>query len=167
MNSTEPENKTQVQVNILGQYIKNISFESMNVPQIFTELKEAPQIELDLDVGVSDVEEGKYEVVLKINAKATSDEKDVFNIELEYAGLFQLDNVSEEDQKKQILLIYCPNILFPFLRRIISDVTRDAGFQPLMLNPVDFAGLYMKQQEQDNSSVNSSEGSNFSNKTVH
>ena len=67
---------------------------------------------------------------------------------LQYAGVFEIKKVEDEEQKKQVLLIYCPNLIFPFARRIIADITRDAGFQPLMVNPMDFAGLYLKQQQQ-------------------
>jgi preprotein translocase subunit SecB len=80
--------------------------------------------------------------------KALHEDKSLFLIELEYAGLFSIKNVEKEEQKEQILLIYCPNIIFPFAKRVIADVTRDASFQPLMINPIDFAALYMQQKKQ-------------------
>ena len=72
---------------------------------------------------------------------------------LQYAGVFEIKKVEDEEQKKQVLLIYCPNLIFPFARRIIADITRDAGFQPLMVNPMDFAGLYLQQQQQERNNV--------------
>ncbi len=141
--------KQQVQVSINGQYIKDLSFQSPSVPKIFSELKEAPKIDLHLNVGVKNVEKDQYEVSLDIKAEALKGSEVVFNVEIQYAGLFGIKDFTDEEQKKQILLIYCPNLIFPFARRIIADITRDAGFQPLMINPVDFAGLYMQQQTEN------------------
>jgi preprotein translocase subunit SecB len=156
--------KTQVQVNILGQYIKNLSFQSPIVPQVFKELKEEPKIELNLDIQVKNITETQYEVTLLIEAEALKDKNMVFAVDLEYAGLFEMNNVVEEEQKKQILLIYCPNLIFPFARSVIANITRDAGFQPLMINPLDFAGLYMQQTQTRNQESLAQDGGI---KTIH
>lgn len=145
----EANQKTQIQVNIQGQYIKDLSFQSPIAPAVFKELKEAPKIDLNLDIQIKDLEENQYEVTLAMKAEAMKDKEVVFAIELQYAGLFEIKNAVDEEQKKQIVLVYCPNLIFPFARRIIADVTRDAGFQPLMVNPIDFAGLYFQQQQQE------------------
>ena len=93
-----------------------------------------------------------YEVALKITAKATSESNVLFITELSYAGLFTLNNVNEE-QKELVLLIHCPTILFPFARRVLADATRDGGFQPLMLEPIDFAALYQQRKAQEASEI--------------
>ena len=144
----ETNQKPQIQVNIQGQYIKDLSFQNPIVPQVFQELKEAPKIDLNLDIQVKNITDDQYEVTLVIKADALKDKEVVFAIDLQYAGVFEIKKVEDEEQKKQVLLIYCPNLIFPFARRIIADITRDAGFQPLMVNPMDFAGLYLQQQQQ-------------------
>ncbi len=141
------ENKTQVQIQ--GQYVKSMTFQSPAVPSIFTKMKEAPKAELALDIRVKQDETDTYEVTLLIKAKALYDIKTVFTVDLEYAGLFKIVNCDIEDQKKQILMVYCPTLLFPFVRRIVADVSRDGSFPPLMLNPVDFGALYLQQQKNE------------------
>ena len=99
----------------------------------------------ELDLQVKETAEKTYEVTLVFNIKANKDIETVFTIDIEYSGLFKIDNVANEDQKKQILLIYCPNLLFPFARSVVATISREAGFMPLMVNPVDFAALYLQQ----------------------
>ena len=140
------ENKTQVQIN--AQYVKEISFKSPSVPNIFSKIKESPKIDLNLNIQIKDIETDAYEVTLVITAKALKDIETIFTVNLEYSGLFKIVDCPTEDQKKQILMIYCPSLLFPFARRVIADITRDGGFMPLMVNPIDFASLYLQQQTQ-------------------
>ena len=147
MTPTDNQN-VQPQVVINTQYVKDLSFESPEAPSCFLDIKTAPKIDLALDIKVEHLEKESYEVILKINAKALHEGKSLFLIELEYAGLFTIKNIEKEEQKEQILLIYCPNLIFPFARRVIADVSRDGGFQPLMVNPIDFAALYMQQKQQ-------------------
>lgn len=142
----EPGNKTEI--NIQGQYVKHLSFDSPSAPEVFTRLKAAPEIDLALDVQVQDKGEKKYEVTILLKVKAQKDVESVFTAELSYAGLFEVKDHATEEQKRQILLIYCPNLLFPFARSLLATVSREAGFQALMLNPVDFASLYLQQQKQ-------------------
>jgi len=139
---------TQPQVVINTQYVKDLSFESPEAPACFLEIKTAPKIDLALDIKVQHLEKEAYEVILEIKAKALHEGKSLFLIELEYAGLFTIKNIEKEEQKEQVLLIYCPNLIFPFARRVVADVSRDGGFQPLMVNPIDFAALYAQQKEQ-------------------
>jgi preprotein translocase subunit SecB len=147
--SSETTQKTEIQINIQGQYIKDLSFHSPIVPKVFKELKEAPKIEFNLDIQVKDITEDQYEVTVVIKAEAIKDTEIMFAIDLQYSGLFEIKNVLDAEQKKQVLLVYCPNLIFPFARRIIADITRDAGFQPLMVNPVDFASVYLQHQQQE------------------
>jgi preprotein translocase subunit SecB len=144
--TTDQNNQPQVVINT--QYVKDLSFESPEAPACFLEIKTAPKIDLALDIKVEHLNDDSYEVILKVTAKALHEGKSLFLIELEYAGLFSIKNVEKEEQKEQILLIYCPNLIFPFARRVIADVSRDGGFQPLMINPIDFAALYMQQKKQ-------------------
>ena len=144
---TKQEEK-KPQVLIMAQYVKDLSFENPNVPKIFEQIKEAPKIDLGLDVQVRGTAEDVYEVTLAITTKATIESETVFVAELQYSGLFTVSGCETEEQKEQILLIYCPSLIFPFARRIIADASRDGGFQPLMVNPVDFAALYLKHKEE-------------------
>ena len=144
----EAETNLQPQVIINAQYVKDLSFESPKSPLSLVNIKTAPKIDLSVDINVQKATENDYEVTLKISAKANNDEDNLFVVELLYSGLFSLTNIPDEAQKEQILLIYCPSLIFPFARRVIADVTRDGGFQPLMINPIDFASLYAQQKKQ-------------------
>lgn len=151
MESPTPNDQKKPHVAINSQYIKDLSFENPDSPESFTKVKAAPKIDLVLDVQVKKIEDDNYEVVLKINSKATHEKTTLFIAELEYAGLFTVKDCADENQKEQILLIYCPNLIFPFARRVIADLTRDGGYQPLMINPIDFASLYLQQKNKKTS----------------
>ncbi len=133
------------QVTILVQYAKDLSFENPNAPMSL-QAGGQPKIEVNVAVNAKRAGDGVFEAELKITAKATAeDETTAFVVELVYAGLFGLSNVPEE-ALEPFLIIEAPRILFPFARRIIADATRDGGFPPLMLDPIDFGALYMAQQ---------------------
>ena len=133
------------QVSILVQYAKDLSFENPNAPMSL-QAGGQPKIEVNVAVNAKRAGEGVFEAELKITAKATSeDETTAFMVELVYAGVFGLANVPDE-ALEPFLIIEAPRILFPFARRIIADATRDGGFPPLMLDPIDFGSLYMAQQ---------------------
>ena len=149
MEKEDAQKNAQPQVLINAQYIKDLSFENPEAPACFTKIKTPPKIDLSLDVQANKIEDDSYEVTLKINAKALNDKDTLFVIELDFAGLFSITNCPTDEQKEQILLIYCPSLIFPFARRVIADVSRDGGFQPLMVNPVDFAGLYLQQKQKN------------------
>lgn len=141
---TENTDSIKRNIAINAQYVKDFSFESPGAPLSLTS-KEAPHIDLGVDVQVARLQENVFEVGLVIRAEAKGKENTIFLAELTYAGVFTLD-VSEEE-RDGLLLVYCPNILFPYARRIISDVTRDGGFPPLMLDPVDFTRIYQQHME--------------------
>ena len=133
------------QVTILVQYAKDLSFENPNAPMSL-QAGGQPKIEVNVAVNAKRAGDGVFEAELKITAKATAeDETTAFVVELVYAGIFGLSNVPEE-ALEPFLIIEAPRILFPFARRIIADATRDGGFPPLMLDPIDFGALYMAQQ---------------------
>jgi preprotein translocase subunit SecB len=132
------------QVNM--QYVKDLSFENPRAPQVFTTNDRAPQVQVNVDVGARPLAENMYEITLVLNAEAKGAEQSVFVVELTYAGLFTVPALPQE-QLRPLLLIECPRLLFPFARAIIADATRDGGFPPLMINPIDFAALYRRQAE--------------------
>ncbi len=127
---------------VLGQYVKDLSFENPG----HTPVQSQPNIDLGIDVGATPHADGNgiYEVSLKLSAKAVADGTVLFITELDYAGLFQLQNVPQA-QLEPLLLIECPRLLFPFARRIVAEITREGGFPPLLIDPVDFVQLYQQQ----------------------
>lgn len=147
------ENATQPLIAINAQYVKDISFESPNAPLSLTPKTTAPKIDVSLNLEVKEIQPDNYEVTLEIIVKANHEDSTIFVLELAYSGLFTVKNFSEE-QKEMILLIHCPTIIFPFARRIVADVTRDGGFQPLMIDPVDFSALYQQKKQQENNKSN-------------
>ena len=133
-------------IKVISQYIKDLSFENPHSPEIFLANQGKPDIELSIDIDAKKISDEIYEVILKISANATTKEKKIFLCEASYAGLFALQNI-EAEMIEQILLIYCPNLLFPFIRRLIANLTSDSGFPPLMIDPIDFTDLYSKRRK--------------------
>lgn len=135
----------EVQISILGQYIKDLSFENPTPAQTIQKLAtEKPTMNINVNLNAQQVGEDIYEVDLKITATAQTGDDTAFVAELLYSGLFGIKNLPE-DQLQPFLMVEAPRQTFPFARRILSDVTRDGGFPPLMLEPIDFAGLYHQQ----------------------
>jgi preprotein translocase subunit SecB len=134
------------QVGILAQYVKDLSFENPNAPAVY-QWQGQPQMDVQVNIGVQGVGQDVHEVVLKIEVEAKGDQGTAFRVELLYAGLFALRNIPEE-QLQPFLLAEAPRLIFPFARRIISDAVIDGGFPPLLLDPIDFAGLYMQSAAQ-------------------
>lgn len=130
---------------VINQFVRDLSFENPSNRA----LEQQPNIELGIDVGATPhaTAANTYEVYLKMNATAKAGETTLFMCELDYAGLFQLQGVPE-NQVEPMLLIECPRLLFPFARRIIAEITREGGFPPLLIDPVDFVGLYQNQRNQ-------------------
>ncbi|NMG29777.1 protein-export chaperone SecB [Aromatoleum evansii] len=128
-------------------YVKDLSLEVPNAPRIFLE-RENPQINVQLRTEASGVDEGVYEVTLTVTVSAKlADERTVFLVEAAQAGIFQIRNIPEGDLEP-VTMIGCPNILFPYAREAISDAVTRAGFQPVVLAPVNFEALYQAQQQQ-------------------
>ena len=138
----------QPQVAILAQYVKDLSFENPGAPATL-QMEAQPRIEINVNVQAKTVGEDVYEVELKIDATAKVADGDqvAFAIQLVYAGLFGLKNFPA-DQLEPFMVVEAPRLLFPFARRVVADASRDGGFPPLMLEPIDFGGLYMAQREQ-------------------
>ncbi len=125
-------------------YVKDLSVEVPNAPQIFLE-RNAPEIGVQLTTQSSPVSEGVYETIIKVTVTAKIGESVMFLVEAAQAGIFRIEQVPE-DQLEGVLGIGCPNIVFPYLRETVSDVVSRAGFPPVLLNPVNFEGLYLQQQ---------------------
>jgi len=127
------------------QYVKDLSFENPNAPQSLAATQARPQIEVNVDVQARGAAPNVFEVALRITATAKQGETVAFVVELLYAGVFTLQNIPQE-QLELVLLIECPRLLFPFARRVIADATRDGGFPPLMMEPIDFIQLYQRHR---------------------
>lgn len=140
--AAEAAQAPQVQMKILGQFIRDMSFENI-LAQKPVEGQVQPDIQVQVSIDAKKREEPRYEVITKF--KITSKNKEsgdhLFLMELDYAGLFSIEGVPD-NQMHPFLLIECPRMLFPFVRRIVSDVTRDGGFPPLNLDNIDFIQLY-------------------------
>jgi preprotein translocase subunit SecB len=128
---------------ILSQYVKDLSVENPNAPACF-QWQGQPNIDLQFNIGAQQINAEVHEVELKIKVSAKSEEGDLYLIELAYCGLVGLRNLPD-DHTHAFLYAEAPRILFPFARRVIADATRDLGFQPLMVDPIDFNGLYLQQ----------------------
>jgi len=135
-------------INVNAQYVKDLSFENPQAPKSLAPAENAPNIAVNLDVQAKALGKDLYEVELMVRAEAKRAEMVLFIVELHYAGLFTLHNIPEANHS-EVLLIEGPRMLFPFARAIVADATREGGFPPLMINPIDFAALFrMKLAEQ-------------------
>lgn len=133
-------------LHVLGQYLKDLSFENPKAPASLEGPGENPNLQIDINVGVKKLKDDVYESAIEFKGTATNDEGDIYVLEAVYAGAFEIKNIPEASLEP-LLLINCPAILYPFLRRMIADVTREGGFPPLLLDPIDFAGLYKQRRE--------------------
>lgn len=135
------------QVQVVGQYVKDLSFENPNIAKLLKEPGDNPNIKITVNVSSSKAGTDLFESSIDFNAQASNKHGVIYELELIYAGLFTLKNVPEQTLHP-FLLINCPSILFPFLRRIVADITREGGFPPLLLDPIDFAALFMRRQKE-------------------
>jgi preprotein translocase subunit SecB len=136
---------SQPGIRILAQYIRDLSFENPHAPESLRAAPAQPQIDLGVELNARGRPDGFFDVELKLNARAMRDGDAVFHLELVYAGLFQIVGVPEADMEP-VLMIECPRFLFPYARRIISDLTSEGGFPPFLLEPIDFAGVYASRR---------------------
>lgn len=130
---------------VKGQYIKDLSFENPHAPQSLLATNNKPSIDVNVDLKAQKLQEDIYEMTLHISARAVLDGNTLFLVDLAYAGIFQITNIPPE-HIEPLILVDCPFVLFPFARRVIADVTRDGGFPPLMLDPIDFHALYRQNR---------------------
>jgi len=141
-----PQEQSPPQLNVLAQYTKDLSFENPNAPAVY-QWQDAPQVDVQFNIAADSVGDNLYEVSLKIDVTSKTDQGTSFVIDLKYAGLFGVRNVPD-DQLQPFFLAEAPRILFPFARRVVADAVRDGGFPPLLLEPIDFHGLFMQQVQQ-------------------
>ena len=132
------------QLNVLAQYIKDFSFENPNAPRSLTPTPQQPAINIQINVNASPMGETDYEVILHLECKAENAGSLLFSFDLSYAGAFRVQNVPK-DSLHPVIMIECPRLLFPFAREIIATAVRNGGFPPLLLDPVDFVGLYRQR----------------------
>lgn len=149
--SAEATQDAQPGFGIEKLYVKDASIEVPNAPQIFTE-RTAPQVNVELANAAQRLDEGIFEVAIKVTVTAKIGDKTAFLVEATQAGIFAIRNVPAENLEP-ILAITCPNILFPYAREAVSDMVTRAGFAPVLLNPINFEALYMQQQQQAESAA--------------
>lgn len=134
---------------ILGQYINDLSFENPKAPVSLQTLEEKPHLDVEVNVNARKIGDDTYESSIDFKANASNPDGVIYSLETVYSGVFRIANVPEH-MLQPFLLINCPSILFPFLRRLIADLTREGGFPPLLLDPIDFGTLYSSRMQQAN-----------------
>ncbi len=130
---------------LIAQYLKDLSFESPRALESF-QPNAAPEIDINVDVNGKAVAPNQYEIEFSVSARATRNEEPVFIVEATYAGAFEIKNLTRE-QLEIAMLVECPRMLFPFMRQIIADATRNGNFPPLMLDPIDFMSIYIANKD--------------------
>jgi preprotein translocase subunit SecB len=147
-NGGEQPQQNPPQLNVLAQYIKDFSFENPNAPgSLGGNTQNQPSINIQINVGLTQLAPTDYEVSLKLEGKAEAPGSVLFAFDLTYSGVFRLQNIPPESLHA-LLMIECPRLLFPFAREIIASAVRNGGFPPLMLDPVDFVALYQQRMAQ-------------------
>ena len=135
-------------LNILAQYVKDFSFENPGAPRSLQARDKAPAINISVNVNANPLSETDFDVILSLNAEAKDGDKILFNAELAYGGVFRVTGFPQEHMLP-VLFIECPRLLFPFARQIIADATRNGGFPPLMIDPIDFAQMFQQRIAED------------------
>ncbi|MBN9045137.1 MAG: protein-export chaperone SecB [Rhizobiales bacterium] len=143
-------------INILAQYVKDLSFESPGSPLSLRPREKAPSININVNVNANPLSDTDFDVVLTLEAKAVDGKDVLFNTELVYGGVFRVQGIPQE-HLLPLLFIECPRLLFPFARQIVADATRNGGFPPLMIDPIDFAQMFQSRvaEEQAKAAVKS------------
>jgi preprotein translocase subunit SecB len=149
MSDTQENGLMNLQLEVNAQFIKDLSFENPHLLKMMRSNTEMPEIDIKINVNHTpiDAPAGVHEVTLLVQASGKKDNAEVFVLELTYGGVFTIKNV-EENFLHPILMIECPRLLFPFVRHLIAEISREGGYPPLLLNPVDFADLYRQRLEQ-------------------
>ncbi|WP_377292489.1 protein-export chaperone SecB [Rhizobium sp. SG2393] len=135
-------------LNILAQYVKDLSFENPGAPRSLQARDRAPAININVNVNANPLSETEFDVVLTLNAIAKDGDKAVFNVELTYGGVFRVAGFPQEHMLP-LLFIECPRLLFPFARQIVADATRNGGFPPLLIDPIDFGAMFAQRMAEE------------------
>jgi len=154
--AADTDTNTNPMFQIQRIYLKDLSLEQPNSPQILLEQGQ-PAVEINLTLGAEPIADGMYEVIVMATVTTKVNDKTLFLVEAKQGGIFEIRNIPE-DQLKQILGIACPNIVYPYLRAIVSDVCTRAGFPPVMLSEVNFQAMYEAQQAQANAQLGGAAG---------
>jgi preprotein translocase subunit SecB len=136
----------QIQVRIINQYIKDLSFENPSVERFVAGVGNNPNLKLEVTVNAQRLDNKIYESAITMKAQATNETGTLYDLECIYAGLFEVDGLPEA-QLEPFLLIHCPTLVFPFQRRLVADITREGGFPPLLVDPIDFGALYAQRNQ--------------------
>ncbi|HEY8064086.1 MAG TPA: protein-export chaperone SecB [Methylosinus sp.] len=134
-------------LNVLVQYVKDLSFENPNAPRSLQPRQNPPEIGIQVNVNAKQMSADDFEVSVTLEASATENDEVLFKLEVDYGGVFRLLNIPAE-QVHPIVMIECPRLLFPFLRQVVADATRNGGFPPLYIDPIDFFALYQQRAAQ-------------------
>lgn len=146
-NGAAAEGQVPIQAKIVNQYIKDLSFENPNVHKLISGAGDQPNLQVEVNVAAQRVKGDLYETSIEFKATATNNLGTIYVLETVYAGLLKIDSIPE-GALEPFLLISGPAMIFPFLRRLVADITREGGFPPLLLDPIDFGGLYVQRQRQ-------------------
>jgi preprotein translocase subunit SecB len=149
----------QPSLNVIAQYIKDLSFENPKAPDSLRQMSNQPQISVGVNVSSRQRSGAEYEVELKMDVSATAGEDKVFQIELVYGGLFRVQNVPQQ-HLHPFVMIECPRLLFPFARQIVADAAVRGGFPPLMIDPIDFVSLYQQFLARNQQAAQQQQGTN-------
>jgi len=141
-------NGAKASLSVLAQYVKDLSFESPGAPGSLRSRDKAPGIAINVNVNANPLSEKEFDVNLTLTSKATIETDVLFNVELIYGGVFRIEGFPQEHMLP-LLFIECPRLLFPFARQIIAEATRNGGFPPLMLDPIDFAQMFQQKLADD------------------
>jgi preprotein translocase subunit SecB len=141
------DSQIPIQAKIVSQYIKDLSFENPNIRKLIASPGDQPNLKVEVNVGAQRIESDLYETAIDFKATATNNIGTIYVLETVYAGLLKIESIPEP-ALEPFLLISGPTMIFPFLRRLVADVTREGGFPPLLLDPIDFGALYVRRQQQ-------------------
>lgn len=141
------DGQVPIQAKIVNQYIKDLSFENPNVHKLISGIGDQPNLQVEVNVSAQRINGDLYETAIEFKATATNNLGTIYVLETIYAGLLKIESIPE-GALEPFLLISGPSMLFPFLRRLVADITREGGFPPLLLDPIDFGSLYVQRQRQ-------------------
>ncbi len=144
---TGAQDQNQPNAQVLGQFIKDLSFENPNIERMLDTGTEKPSLSVEVNVAARRIKDDIYESSIEFTAKAEIKDGVLYEMEVIYSGLFKLENLPAE-AIEPVLLVNSPMLLFPFLRRVVADTTREGGFPPLFLDPIDFNHLYVTRKKE-------------------
>lgn len=146
--SNGADEQVPTSINILAQYVKDLSFENPGAPRSLQARDKAPGININVNVNANPLGDNDFDVHLSLNAEAKDGDKVLFAAELVYGAVFRITGFPQEHMLP-LLFIECPRLIFPFARQIIADVTRNGGFPPLMIDPIDFAQMFSQRMAEE------------------